>query len=214
MGYPAPVNWQDTSDAELMRAIGREEVGALDALYTRYSRLVFSTAYRVLNDGASAEDVVQDVYLRLWQRPDRYVEERGKFVGWLLSVTRNRAIDEIRARRRRPLSESLLAGAQENTPITDDRPSEAASKDFEVADLSDQREAVRAALAELPKDQRIAIELAYFKGLTQAEIAKVLETPLGTIKTRIRLGMRKLRTALEGKVGVIEPHSDARRIAE
>lgn len=197
-----------------MRAIGEQESGALEALYDRYSRLVFSTAYRVLNDAGGAEDVVQDVYIRLWQRPDRYVEERGKFLGWLLSVTRNRAIDEIRSRKRRPISESQLRGAEDGTSITDDRPSEAAAREFASAELVDQRQAVRDALKEIPPEQRAAIELAYFKGLTQAEIAEALDTPLGTIKTRIRLGMRKLRDALEGKVGLIEPTSSPGRSAD
>jgi len=208
------VNWTESSDADLMSAIVEQEVGAFDTLYDRYHRLVFATAYRVLNDAGGAEDVVQDVYVRLWQRPDRYVEERGKFIGWLLSVTRNRAIDEIRSRGRRPISESQLGSRDDTGSITDERPSEAASKEFAIAELVDQREAVRAALRELPPDQRAAIELAYFKGLTQAEIAEVLATPLGTIKTRIRLGMRKLRVALEGKVGIIEPSAPPRRRAD
>ncbi len=214
LSYAARVNWTESSDADLMRAIAEQEVGAFDSLYDRYHRLVFATAYRVLNDAGGAEDVVQDVYVRLWQRPDRYVEERGKFIGWLLSVTRNRAIDEIRSRGRRPISESQLGTREDTGSITDERPSESASKAFASAELVDQREAVRAALKDLPPDQRAAIELAYFKGLTQAEIAEVLPTPLGTIKTRIRLGMRKLRVALEGKVGIIEPSASPSRTAD
>lgn len=188
-----------------MHAISRQEAGAFEALYDRYSRLVFSTAYRVLSDAEAAEDVVQDVYVRLWRRPDRYVEARGKFLGWLLSVTRNRAIDEIRARGRRPLSESQLSGPTEGSSVIADAPSETATKEMQSAELTDQRDLVRAALADLPDPQRVAIELAYYKGLTQAEIATTLDTPLGTIKTRIRLGMQKLRAALDGRVGVIEP---------
>lgn len=195
-----------------MRSIGRQEVGAFEALYDRYSRLVFSTAYRVLSDVHSAEDVVQDVFVRLWRNPDRYVEERGKFLGWLLSVTRNRAIDEVRSRRRRPLSESQIGDPDSGSSISDETPSEAAASALATAEMVDQRAMVKRALADLPKEQRMAIELAYYKGLTQAEIAEALQTPLGTVKTRIRLGMQKLRVALEGRVGSVPPeemHKDS-----
>lgn len=205
--YPRAVSWQESSDAELMQAIGRGEVGAFETLYDRYSRLVFSTAYRVLGDAHSAEDVVQDVFVRLWRNPDRYVEERGRFLGWMLSVTRNRSIDEVRSRRRRPLNESQVGDPDSSGSITDETASESASLEMAGAELVDQREMVRAALAELPEEQRLAIELAYYSGLTQAEIAQRLATPLGTVKTRIRLGMQKMRVALEGRVGVLEPPS-------
>ena len=204
VGYPLAVNWQESSDPELMHAIGRQEVKAFEALYDRYSRLVFSTAYRVLGDAHSAEDVVQDVFVRLWRNPERYVEERGRFLGWMLSVTRNRAIDEVRSRRRRPLNESQVGNPDDSGSLTDDTASEPASREMAGAELVDQREMVRAALADLPKEQRLAIELAYYSGLTQAEIAERLATPLGTVKTRIRLGMQKMRVALEGRVGILE----------
>ena len=199
--------WEASSDPDLMRAIGDRQMGAFDALYDRYHRLVFSTAVRVLSDAAAAEDVVQDVFVRLWQRPERYVESRGNFVGWLLSVTRNRSIDEIRSRRRRPLTESQLGGRDPDDAgwSSDDLPSETAGREMERAEIGDQRAMVRAALADLPEEQRLAIELAYYRGLTQTEIAETLNAPLGTIKTRVRLGMQKLRTALDGHVGMIDP---------
>ena len=198
------MNWQESSDPELMAAIGRQEVQAFEALYDRYSRLVFSTAYRVLGDSHSAEDVVQDVFVRLWRHPERYVAERGRFLGWMLSVTRNRAIDEVRSRRRRPLNESQVGNPEEGGSITDDTASEAAAREMAGTELVDQREMVRAALLELPEEQRMAIELAYYSGLTQAEIAEKLATPLGTVTTRIRLGMQKLRKALDGRVGLLD----------
>ncbi|PZC49440.1 MAG: RNA polymerase sigma-70 factor, ECF subfamily [Chloroflexi bacterium] len=198
------MNWQDHSDPELMQAIGRQEVQAFEALYDRYSRLVFSTAYRVLGDAHSAEDVVQDVFVRLWRNPERYVEERGRFLGWMLSVTRNRSIDEVRSRKRRPLNDSQVGDPEDSGSLADDTASEAASREMAGAELVDQREMVRKALADLPPEQRLAIELAYYSGLTQAEIAERLSTPLGTVKTRIRLGMQKMRVALEGRVGVLD----------
>ena len=205
VGYPPAVKWQDCSDAELMQAVGRREVKAVEALYDRYARLVFSTAYRVLGDAHAAEDVVQDVFVRLWRTPERYVEERGRFLGWMLSVTRNRAIDEVRSRRRRPLTESQVWDPDEAGSLAEGTASTAASREMASAELVDQREMVRAALADLPEEQRVAIELAYYSGLTQAQIAERLATPLGTVKTRMRLGMRKMRVALEGRVGVLDP---------
>lgn len=135
--YSAPMDWKEASDADLLRAIGEQEMVAFNTLYDRYSRLVFSTTYRVLNDAGAAEDVVQDIYVRLWQRPGRYVEERGRFIGWLLSVTRNRAIDEIRSRGRRPLSETQISGGDATSSIIAEAPSRTAARELESAEMVD-----------------------------------------------------------------------------
>ena len=126
--------------------------------------------------------------MRLWRKPESYVERRGRFLGWMLSVTRNRAIDEVRSRRRRPLNESQVGDPDDRGSLSDETASEAATREMAGAELVDQREMVRAALKDLPDEQRLAIELAYYGGFTQAEIAERLSTPLGTVKTRIRLG--------------------------
>ena len=204
VSYPEAVNDTTISDPELMHAIGRQDRQAFETLYDRYNRLVFSTAYRVLQDAQGAEDVAQEVFVRLWKNPDRYDEQRGRFLGWLLSVTRNRAIDEVRSRKRRPLTESQVGNPEDSGSLADETPSEPARAAMELAEMTDQREMVRQALAELPEEQRVAIEMAYYKGLTQVEIATELDTPLGTVKTRVRLGMQKLRVALQGRVGIHE----------
>lgn len=181
-------------DAVLMAALGRGEIQALEQLYDRYSTLVFSVSLRVLHDPQLAEDVVQEVFLRLWRQPASFDPGRGRFISWLMSVTRNRALDELRRVSRRNRSEDQEQ--DENSPLdglaTTDRMDDPALG----VELSEQRAAVRAAMTRLPPEQRRAIELAYFSGLTQAEISDVTGDPLGTVKTRIRLGMRKLRDAL------------------
>jgi len=177
-----------------MEAIGREEVVALESLYDRYSALVFSVSLRVLHDTQLAEDVVQEVFLRIWRQPASFDPERGRFISWLMSVTRNRALDELRRISRRHRSED--EDREDDSPIarlsTTDRLDDPALG----AELAEQREAVRAAMTRLPPEQRRAIELAYFSGLTQVEIAEITGDPLGTVKTRVRLGMRKLRESL------------------
>jgi RNA polymerase sigma-70 factor, ECF subfamily len=138
-----------------------------------------------------AEDLTQEVFLRLWRRPDLYDVARGRFVTWLLSVARNRGIDERRSRGRRFRHESPPSLATEEmlaTAHTDD--------DKDIAILSEERVIIERALASLPAEQRLAIQLAYFGGYTQQEIALGLHQPLGTVKTRIRLGLQKLRLVL------------------
>jgi RNA polymerase sigma-70 factor (ECF subfamily) len=179
------------SDEALVALLGRREVRALEVLYDRYGDYVYSVSLRVVGDAQLAEDVAQEVFLRLWRRPDLFDAKRGRFVTWLLSIARNRAIDERRSRGRRfrhetppgVASEELLA----NVPADDPGDS---------AVLSDDRVVVQRALSSLPPEQRLAIELAYFGGYTQQEIAAGLHQPLGTVKTRIRLGLQKLRTVL------------------
>ncbi len=183
-----------------MEAIGAQDVQAFEALYDRYARLVYSTAYGVLEDAQSAEDVSQEVFARLWKAPQRYVAARGKLFSWLLSVTRNQAIDEYRARRRRTRNERQIIDQSASALLADT----STSGDFHWVELRDQRALVREALGTLPPEQRTAIALAYYKGMTQSEIAAALDTPLGTVKTRIRLGMQKLRTQLDGRVGTLE----------
>ncbi|MCY3887932.1 MAG: sigma-70 family RNA polymerase sigma factor [Chloroflexi bacterium] len=190
----------ERSDEALMDAIGAQDVRAFEALYDRYARLVYSTAYGVLEDAQSAEDVVQEVFTRLWKAPQRYVPARGKFFSWLLSVTRNLAIDEYRARRRRMRNERQIVDHAASAFIAD----ESSPGAFHVVEMRDQRALVREALATLPPEQRTAIALAYYKGMAQSEIAAALDTPLGTVKTRIRLGMQKLRTQLDEQVGTRE----------
>lgn len=179
-------------DEELLRRLFARDGRAFEALYDRYGDLVYSTALRVLHDRQLAEDVTQEVFARVWRNPESYVAERGRFLTWLVSVTRNRAVDEVRSRGRRQRHETASPEEQER-----EFPSEG-NDPLVSAELAEQAQAVREALAEIPPEQREAIELAYFGGLTQQEIAVTLAQPLGTVKTRIRLGMQKLRALLAG----------------
>ncbi len=178
-------------DEELMQRLQYRDLAAFQTLYDRYGDLVYSTALRVLRDVHLAEDMVQEIFLRLWRRPESYVAQRGRFTTWLTSVARNRAVDEIRSRNRRYRHETASPEQQERELPAPERNDPALT-----TELSDQRRLILVALANLPPEQRQVIEMAYFGGLTQQEIAERLAQPLGTVKTRIRLGMQKLRTAL------------------
>jgi RNA polymerase sigma-70 factor, ECF subfamily len=176
------------SDEALARRLRMRDVRALEELYDRYSRALFSLAVKLLADHESAEEVVQETFLKLWQRPDSYVAERGRLVSWLMGVAHHRAVDRLR-RRRLELRYS-----------TDHRVVDlgAAPPDPEHELLTTLRgEAVTRAVRTLPEAQRVVVELAYVRGMTQVEIAQALGEPLGTVKTRLRLAMQKLRASLE-----------------
>jgi len=152
------------------------------ALYDRYSAPVYSVALRVLADAAAAEDVLQEVFLQLWRNPRRFDASRGNLCAWLAVIARNRAIDQLRRRHPEQPAEEIVIAVDAELETTADR-SRAADK-------------VRSALAAIPAEQRTALELAYFQGLTHAEIATQTGQPLGTIKTRIRTGLLAIRKAL------------------
>lgn len=179
-----------------MLAIVQRDEAAFSLLYDRYVTLVYSTCLRVLADPQLAQDATQEVFVRLWRKPEAFVASRGRFLSWLMSVARNRAVDELRARQRRQRRES--PGADEVLAAV---PDAAAADPLGAAHLAEERGRVRAALANLPPEQRDALELAYFGGLTQQEIALRLDEPLGTVKTRIRLAMQKLRRLLAESEG-------------
>lgn len=180
----------DLSDEELLDRVTARDQDAFESLYLRHSDLVYSIALRVVADPGIAQDVAQEVFLRVWRHPSLFDVSRGRFVSWLMSVARNRAVDEVRSRGRRRLREVVPA------PGADDPPDPQAVDPQLAAQLSIERERVRGAMDGLPDEQRLAVELAYFGGMTQQEIASVLNTPLGTVKTRVRLAMKKLRASL------------------
>src|SRR3954447_12351640 len=179
------------TDQALVASIAERESAALDEVYRRYSRSVYSLAYRVLSDSTAAEDVVQEVFLKLWRQPQSYNPERGSLGPWLLSVTHNRAIDVLR--RRRVRDEYQLPETLEFEDVVVDQGADPS----DLASLRESADAIRRALTQIPEAQRVAIEMAFFQGKTHAEISEELGEPLGTAKTRIRLGMRKLRALLE-----------------
>lgn len=178
------------SDEELIAGLRARDHQALAALYDRYARSVYSLALHVLRDRAAAEDVTQDVFLQLWREPERYERERGPLGPWLLRIARNRAIDVLRrrTRERRPL---LQDGSTEGVFLADQSPGP-----DEHAWSATLALRVRAALGELSDAQRQVIELAYFRGLTQREMADELGLPLGTVKTRVRTALRRLAEIL------------------
>jgi RNA polymerase sigma-70 factor, ECF subfamily len=174
-------------DEKLIRLIVQLEEEALVQLYDRYNRLVFSLALAVVNDRATAEEITLDVFLRVWQKAGTYRADQAKVSTWLTHIARHHAIDVLRRRSVRLDQqaihwEELLAGAESSEQDPQ-----------ESAELSLRRERVHTALALLPPDQRQALILAYFGGYTQHQIAEILKQPLGTIKTRLRLAMQKLR---------------------
>jgi RNA polymerase sigma-70 factor (ECF subfamily) len=185
------LDYSAATDDRLVLALENRDEKALETLYDRYGDYVYSVCLRMVGDVQLGEDLTQEVFLRLWRRPDLYDSTRGRFVTWLLSVARNRSIDERRSRGRRFRHESPPSVNSEemlaNVP---------AQEGDDAAILSDERVIIERALATLPREQRLAIQLAYFGGYTQQEIAHGLHQPLGTVKTRIRLGMQKLRTVL------------------
>ena len=182
------MDYSKLDDTALIALIVRRDEAALSALYDHYSRLVFSLAVRIVGERALAEEITADVFVRVWRSAASFAEERGRFVAWLMSVTRHRAIDELRRLSVRPEGSSVELNELLNTLHPD--PLE------EVIEVKRQRELVRSALATLPSPQREVLELAYFGGLTQQEIAEKTGTPLGTVKTRMRLGMLKMRDEL------------------
>lgn len=183
---------QNTDEA-LIGRLAQGDVVALDSLYGQYARPVFSLALRVLGDPADAEEVTQDVFERLWRHAPTFDPQRGRFGSWLLGMTHHVAIDRVRKRQRRPNTMSGEAGETAARMLSD------ASADVSAATLrSLEAEQVRRALRSLPAEQQQVIELAYFGGLSHLEIAARLGDPLGTVKARIRRGMERLRSALEG----------------
>lgn len=180
------------SDLAALTRMANGDGDALGELYDRHARAVYSLARRILHDPADAEDVVQEVFAQAWRQASRYTASRGVVAAWLLTLARSRAIDKLRARRTRPLNHSDHRLARE---LTDTGP----PAEWQALS-SEQAARVRTALADLPVLQRVAIELAYFEGCTQAEIAARLEQPLGTVKTRIRAALMKLREVLAGTV--------------
>lgn len=184
-------DYRQLGDEELIRRLQYRDKRAFEAIFDRYGDLVYSTALRVLRDAHLAQDISQEIFARLWRKPVSYVAERGRFLTWLISVTRNRAVDEVRSRGRRQRYETASPEEQER-----ELPAGNANDPALNAQLAEEARVVRAALAGLPGEQRTVIELAYFGGLTQQEISQKLGQPLGTVKTRVRLGMQKLRAAL------------------
>jgi RNA polymerase sigma-70 factor (ECF subfamily) len=191
-------NLAELSDADLIGRASNGDARALEVLYDRYSGVVFSFSLRLVQDRQLAEELLQEVFFRAWQQGGAYSSQRGTFVTWLLSITHNMAIDEIRKRRRRPQKADSEEPEQVLAAVAD---TSAGSNVEEEVWLGSLRDTVAVALKTLPPAQREAIEMAYFQGLTQREIAEALGEPLGTIKTRMRLGLQKLREAL-GNDGV------------
>ncbi len=187
--FNEPLDRSDV-DADLLQRMAKRDHTAFALLYDRFSRPLYGTALRILNDTREAEDIVQDVFLALWETADTFAVERGTAFSWAVTLTRNRAIDRIRSRKRR--SELLAAS-------TPDELGDQANHSLDSAAslwLKEKTTAVRAAVATLPSEQKLTLELAFFGGLTQQEIAEKLHQPLGTVKARIRRGLLKLRSAL------------------
>jgi RNA polymerase sigma-70 factor, ECF subfamily len=178
----------DEADRAALARIAGGELAALEYLYDRYKTMAYSIAYRITNDATLAEDVVQDAFLGAWRNAARYVEGRGSVKTWLLSIVHHRSIDAIR--RRRPTTElpEIDAGLPAALTLPDVWAEVSASLDSVT---------VREALVALSDVQREALELAYFGGFTQQEIAERTGTPLGTVKSRMRLGLLAMRRSLE-----------------
>lgn len=192
---PAGDDDPNREPARLVAAMAAGDRNALARLYDLQAGPIYSLASRLLGDAAEAQDVVQEIFLQVWRTAATYEASRGTVFSWLATLTRNRAIDRLRMRRRRS---ELLAGAApelQPAPVSGDDADSAMS-----LWVREKATAVRAALADIPPDQQQAIELAYFGGLTQQEIAARLNEPLGTIKARIRRGLLRLKDRLHSRL--------------
>lgn len=186
----SPAELRELADEDLMPLVRRGKADAFEIVYERHSGAAFSLAYRMCGTRAAAEDVVQEAFLSMWRSGARYDRTRGSVRTWMLGIVHNRAIDLLR----RSVSHDRRRASDEGI---EERFEASERTEIEVARLDEAQE-VRAALQTLPAEQCRVIELAYFGGFTQTEIATMLETPIGTIKGRMRLGLEKMRGQLVG----------------
>jgi RNA polymerase sigma-70 factor (ECF subfamily) len=167
-----------------MARVRNRDAAAFEALYDQYHRLVYGVAMRMLGERTAAEDITQAVFLKIWSSPTLFVS--GNFTGWIIRITRNRALDVLRSKSRT------------NVEISEDQPDDDPLEERALAELDAAR--VRTALKQLPLEQRKLIELGFFGGATHEDLARTTGVPLGTVKTRIRTGLRSLRSMLQGTV--------------
>lgn len=184
-----PVKYEGLDDERLLELIAQQSREALEAFYDRHASAVYSLAMHMLKDSGVAEEVTQDVFLNVWRRASSYQSQRGSVLAWLFSIAHHRAIDELRRRRREQAQ--TQPGVDLTDKLSDDSvdPTEHAATEMERSRLND-------ALSRLRPEQREVVVLAYFGGLTHSEIARHLGQPLGTVKTRMRLALQKLREVL------------------
>jgi RNA polymerase sigma-70 factor, ECF subfamily len=183
--------YEDRTDNELMALISAGESEAFEMLYSRYAANIYQTVLRVVEDRALAEDLVQEVFWRVWRRSSRFAAERGQVAAWLHAMARNVGLDELRRLRARPVLIRTEVEQSRMCELADDQADVVAA-----AIKQEQRHMIVSALQQLPIEQRQVIELSYFGGRTYKEIAAALNHPLGTVKTRARLGLQKLKQAL------------------
>jgi len=188
-----PVNAIRPSDEELMDGVRRQDPEALSQLYDRYSGVLKALIMRIVHNEAESEDLLQEVYMDIWNHSQNYLRERGKALGWIVTLTRRRSIDRLRKRLSYARAEERLQHEIEHQPGAWNHHS--ADNDLEASDM---RAVLTKIMGRLPAAQREAIELAYFKGMSQREIAAHTGIPLGTIKTRLELGLKKISDGLKG----------------
>jgi RNA polymerase sigma-70 factor (ECF subfamily) len=179
------------NDETLLQLIARSQENALSELYDRYSRLVYSVALNTLSDPGQAEEVTQDVFVRAWEKARTYRAEQGKVATWLASIARHRSIDIYRQNRSHHTDVQVSWQDAEVIMLPDGQ-----NVEWEV-DLVQRQQRIRWAVEQLPAEQKKVVGMAFFQGLSHPEIAEALGEPLGTVKTRIRLGMQKLRDLLQ-----------------
>jgi RNA polymerase sigma-70 factor, ECF subfamily len=182
------------AEIDLLRKIGQGDRASFERFYDRFSSMLFTIAYRVLNNREAAEDVLQDVFVQIWEKAPLYDPSRGKPITWAVTLTRNKAIDRLRSMQRRARLRDDLQRESHTLDQADERTS------VDAAAAGEHGQILRDALALLGPDQREALELAFFQSLTQSEIADRLGEPLGTIKARIRRGLAKLRELISGRM--------------
>jgi RNA polymerase sigma-70 factor (ECF subfamily) len=182
---------RQTDDLDLIRQVERKNPHALGQLYDRYGRLVYSIALQAISDSAIAQEITQDVFLRIWNKADTYQPAQGKLITWISRIARNRAIDIYRQQRNKPQAHPIGWAEPDLETVQ-------ATEDVEhEVEIAIRQQAIRQLVARLPEDQKQAIGLAFFRGMSHQEISELLNLPLGTVKTRIRLGLLKLRQSMD-----------------
>ena len=195
-----PLSRDEALEIELLESIGRGDRASFASLYERYSGVLFSTAFQVLNNQAEAEDVLQDVFVQIWDKANLYDRSRGKPLTWALTLTRNKSIDRLRSAQRR---HRLKDEVEKESTVVEHRGAggrHGTADSGEQVYILEKNKLVRNAVLQLSNEQRQAIEMAFFGGLTQNEIALKLDEPLGTVKARIRRGMVKLKDLIEPRL--------------